>query len=85
METKITGKFSGKEYYASEAIRIMNPAQAAAYWAHGIEPLDIYSCRDVEKKPPAIAFVFRRNDTKEVFDLWCKHQLNQEDLSQDVS
>lgn len=75
MEHKIIGKFSGKEYYASEAIRIMNPAQAAAYWVNGVEPLDVYPCRDTERKTPAIAFVFRRNDTKDVFDLWCKHQL----------
>ena len=75
MESKIRGQYSGKEYYASEAIRILNPAQAAAYWANGIEPLDIYSCRDPEKKTPQICYIFRRNETKAAFDLWCKHEL----------
>lgn len=72
---KVKGRFSNKEYYANEAIRILDPQQAALYWAHGIEPLDIYSSRDYKTGKALIVFVFKRDETKEVFDLWCKHEL----------
>ena len=75
MDNKIKGKFSNKEYYASEAIRILDPNQAALYWANGVEPLDIYSSRSYKTNKALIVFVFKRDETKEVFDLWCKHEL----------
>lgn len=75
MENKVKGKFSGKEYYASEAIRILDPAQAAAYWVNDVIPLDIYPSKNWETGKPILVFVFKRNETKEVFDRWCKHEL----------
>lgn len=75
MENKIKGKYSGKEYYANDALRILDPKQAALYWNYGIEPLDIYPSRDFKTNKSLIVFVFKRNETKEVFDLWCKHEL----------
>lgn len=75
MEGKVKGKYSGKEYYASEAVRILDPQQAAAYWANKIVPLDIYSSRNYETNKPIIVFVFNKAETKEVFDKWCKHEL----------
>lgn len=75
MDNKVKGKFSNKEYYASEAIRILDPRQAALYWNHHIEPLDIYPSRDYKTNKALIVFVFKRDETKEVFDLWCKHEL----------
>lgn len=75
MDGKIIGKFSNKEYLASEAIRILDPNQAALYWANGIEPLDIYSSRDYKTGKALIVYVFKRSETKIVFDLWCKHEL----------
>ena len=75
METKVKGKYSGKWYYASEAIRILDPFQATLYWSNGIEPLDIYPSRNYETNKPLLVFVFNRSETKEVFDKWCKHEL----------
>jgi len=76
MENKIIGKYSGKEYYASEAIRISNPLQAASYWANGLEPLDIYATRNFETHKPTIVYIFNREKSKYFFDLWCKKELN---------
>lgn len=75
METKVRGKYSGREYYASESIRIINPNQAILYWLNHVEPLDIYPSRDYNTNKPIIVFVFNKNETKEVFDLWCKYEL----------
>lgn len=72
---KIKGKFSNKEYYAKDAIRILDPKQAALYWNNHVEPLDIYPSRDYKTNKALIVFVFKRDETKEVFDLWCKHKL----------
>ncbi len=72
---KIKGKFSNKEYYAKDAIRILDPKQAALYWNNHVEPLDIYPSRDYKTNKALIVFVFKRDETKEVFDLWCKHEL----------
>ena len=75
MINKVKGKYSGKEYYASEAIRISNPLQAASYWENGLEPLDIYPTRNPETRKPVIVFVFNRVQSKPLFDLWCKKEL----------
>ena len=72
---KIKGKFSNKEYYAKDAIRILDPKQAALQWNNHVEPLDIYPSRDYKTNKALIVFVFKRDETKEVFDLWCKHEL----------
>lgn len=72
---KIKGKFSNKLYYANEAVRILDPMQAALYWANGIEPLDIYSSRDYKTNKALIVYVFKKDETKEVFDKWCNHKL----------
>lgn len=72
---KVEGKFSNKNYYVNEAIRILDPVQAALYWANGIEPLDIYPSRDYKTNKALIVYVFKREETKDVFDKWCKHEL----------
>ena len=54
---KIKGKFSNKEYYAKDAIRILDPKQAALYWNNHVEPLDIYPSRDYKTNKALIVFV----------------------------
>jgi hypothetical protein len=75
MDCKIIGKFSNKEYNAKDAIRILDPVQAALYWNNGVVPLDIFPSRDYETNKALIVYVFKRSETKQVFDLWCKHEL----------
>ena len=70
----VRGKFSGKLYNAADAIRIMAPLQAATYWCNGVEPLDIYPSKNFKTGKPVIVFVFKRSETKEVFDAWVKAQ-----------
>lgn len=72
---KIKGKFSEKNYDLNEVIRILDPYQAALYWANGLEPLDIYSSRDYKTNKALVVYVFDRNKTKLLFDKWCKKEL----------
>lgn len=75
METQVKGTYSGKLFYPSKTYRIINPRQAILYWLNGVEPLDIYPSRDHETNKPVLVFVFNKEDTKEVYDLWCKYEL----------
>ena len=75
MDNLIVGKFSKKLYHAKDAVRILDPYQAALYWANGVEPLDIYSSRNHKTGKAVIVFVFKKDETKELFDLWCQCKL----------
>ena len=73
--SKIKARFSNREYSANECIKILDPFQAACYWCNGVEPLEIYPSRNYETNKPLLVYVFKRSETKEVFDLWCKREL----------
>lgn len=66
-----------KEYAAGDLIKILNSTQAAFYWLNGISPLDNYPSKDYKTGKPVMVYVFKRSDTKDVFDLWCKQKETQ--------
>ena len=39
---EVTSDYRNKKYQTTGTVRLLNPKQAAFYWAHGVEPLDIY-------------------------------------------
>ena len=49
--------FKPQSYIAEESIRLVNPAQIAAYWVNGCVPKDLYVTRDYETNRPTIAAV----------------------------
>lgn len=75
MVNKIQSNINGKSYYAHEAVRILDPYQAALYWCNGVNLIDIYPSRDYKTNKALIVFVFKKKETKDVFDLWCKKEL----------
>lgn len=50
-------------------VNIINTKQAMLYIKHGIKPLDIYA--DNNK----LIYVFSKDQTKELFNKWCKYEL----------
>lgn len=72
---KVEPIFSPQPYDAATQIRIVNPTQIAAYWANGCTPKDVYVTRDFSTNRPTIVAIFDREETKEYFDKWCKHEL----------
>lgn len=50
-------------------IKIINPKQAMLYMKHGLKCECYY---DNDK----IIYVFNKEETKMLFDLWCKRELN---------
>lgn len=54
--------------YGVEYVRIRNQFQAKAYLSDGVKPVDVYYDEKIDK----IIFVFKKEDTKEVWEKW-KH------------
>ena len=83
METKyykrsqVTGKTY--EYFSDDVVRIGNLYQSMAYISNGAELLDIYTSRNRRTNDPILIFVFQRESVKELYDLWCKHELKGSD------
>lgn len=62
------------EFDEHDAIRIINPKQAAFYWNKGLEPISIYPSNDHKTGEPLLVFLFQKSRTKELFDEWCKRK-----------
>lgn len=75
MREKVESTINGIEYYQSDVVRIVNSKQAATYMEHGAKQLDVYSSRDYKSNDPIVVFIFNRADTKDLYDLWCDHNL----------
>ena len=50
-------------------VNIVNPKQAGLYVKHKAKLYDLYWSSD------ALVFVFSRNETRELYDKWCKREL----------
>lgn len=73
MKEKIISDITGKSYFADEVIRIVNPVQSAFYVLKGLELLDLYTSFNKQGKPCQVQ-IFNRNDSKDIFDQWCKNK-----------
>ncbi len=76
---KVIPNFISKPYVASDAIRILNTKQAAAYWASGVQPVDIYSSKNYRTGEPCIVYVFIRSEQLDVYDEWVKNKEKEEE------
>lgn len=56
-------------FSVNNIVKIINYKQASMYIKHGVKPIDLYYT-DV------LVFVFDRDETREVYDKWCKYELN---------
>lgn len=74
MRDKITSELTGITYYADEVIRILNPVQSALYVSMGVELVDMYISANRTNGKPCWVWLFRRKDTKEAYDAWCKNK-----------
>lgn len=72
----ITSDVTGKTYYVSEVVRILNIQQIIAYLKYGVELLDIYPSSDYETGKPLLVCLFNREASKKAYDLWCKRELD---------
>jgi hypothetical protein len=76
MKDFITSNVTNKKYIPSEIVRIINISQVIGYLNHGAELLDVYPSYDYKSDKQILVFIFNRKDTTQLYDLWCKHELN---------
>ena len=69
--------FTGETYDLFNCITIMNPKQAAFYVANGVQLQDIDISEDRKTGEPVFCFLFTRDQTRDVFDAWCKRKEEQ--------
>lgn len=65
---------TGLTYNTFACINIINPKQAAYFCYRNIQLKDIFVSMDRETGDPIFVYVFLKEDTKEVFDEWCKRK-----------
>ena len=77
MEEKFVKRsaITGKKYDVFDGvITIINPLQAAYYVSQGVDILDVQLSTDRKTCKPILIYLFRREETKEVFDQWCRQK-----------
>lgn len=69
-------RITGEKYniFSKEYITILNIHQGAFYLEKGVELWDCYPTRDRFSGKPVVAFVFKREDTKDAYDEWCRNK-----------
>ena len=65
---------TGKSYDIFKTVKILNILQAASYMDNDVFPVDIRVSRD-DNMRRCLVFYFDREESKEVYDKWCKHEL----------
>lgn len=72
---EITSEVTGKTYDPTKAVRILNTLQAAKYMKRRCFPLDIYPSIDFKTGQDVLVYIFDREQSKELYSLWCEHKL----------
>ena len=70
----IMSKITGRTYDLFGVIRILNISQCIFYLENGIILQDIEISEDRKTNKPILVFLFNRDDTKQIFDEWCKRK-----------
>lgn len=66
---RVNSKITNQEYFGERMVYLSNPVQVARYLKHGATLYDIFENKD------KLVFVFNREETEELFTLWCRHEL----------
>ena len=67
---KVQSTITGKCYETDECVYIVNPLQVYKYLSNDLPPLDILPGEDNK-----LVFVYSRNNSKILYDKWCKREL----------
>lgn len=67
---KFTSRVTNLTYEGADVVYISNPLQCARYLKNGATLYDIFENKD------SLVCVFMRSETKDLYDKWCKHELN---------
>lgn len=68
-------RITGKSYNVFNTIRILNLKQSMAYISNGVMPVDLKIEKNDECEHPRLVFYFIKDETIEVYNKWCNHEL----------
>lgn len=66
---RVYSKIFNNEYSTEDTVKIVNTRQAGLYIKNDIPLVDLFWSKN------ALVFVFNREESKRVYDLWCKREL----------
>lgn len=64
-----------RSYLLKEVCRIVDPKQHTLYVKNGKRPIDMYPSIDFNTGRDIVVYVYLRDETSDVYELWCKHEL----------
>lgn len=76
-------KINGKPYYLKDVVRVEDQKQQKLYIKHDVYPIDMYTTSDIilddttgeEILKDKLIMVFSRNESKNLYILWKRHEL----------
>lgn len=71
MDSLIKPSFQTRPYKSSEVVRIKDKYQQFLYIKHKVNPVDIY----VSDAEDCLIMLFMKSETKELYQLWRKREL----------
>ena len=84
-DNKVHSEVTGKDYYPSQVVRLINLRQICSYLHMGKLPVDIYSSVDFKTNDPVLVVLFNRNETKDAYQRWCESKNLWEELQSENS
>lgn len=67
---------TGTKYNIFDCVKILNMQQTAFYIKNNVMPIDIQTSRSKDDSKDVLVFLFIRENTKEVYDAWCRQKEN---------
>ena len=64
-----------RDYTANEVCRIVNPKQSMLYIKHRLFPIDMYTSIDAKTGNDILVMIFDKEESKELYQAWCNHEL----------
>ena len=68
---------TGRIYYPSECIRLVNYRQLLFYMKNNIEILDFYVSKDFKTNEDILVFIVNKKDSQEVYQRWLESRNEQ--------
>jgi hypothetical protein len=71
----IKSNIAGIEYNSTESVRIVNQKQQLFYLSNKVYPIDIYTSYDGKNDRKIIVMIFKKDETKELYQKWCNYDV----------
>jgi hypothetical protein len=72
---KLKSNLAEIEYNSTDCVRIVNQKQQLFYLVNNVYPVDIYTSYDERNDRKIIVMIFRKNETKELYQKWCNYDV----------